>query len=564
MKTMKNTSIKLYTCLIILSAIAVSCQKDFLDTKIDTSLTDINLESDYRVMTRFANAPYPYLNYVSDGFTSVDNNLFAACTDEAVQTSTGFNESAIFTKGLLTPYNNPDNVYNNCYEGIRAANYFIENFQDYRTRLAQNRDTLSDNAIQYNLDVKDMGYYMAEAHVLRAFYYYELLKRYGGVPLVKTTLSIEDNSNIARAEVSEIVEFIVSEIDQQLENLQPNWAKYDKNKDGRLTKAAALAIKQRVLMLYSSPLHNPANDVERWKAAASAGNAIIALNQFTLDKKYDALFNSDNTVKSTETIWAVRRGATNDFDKRNYPINTPGGQNEITPTHNLVTAYEYIGQPDPANPYANRDPRLGFSIATNGSTWTGRPIQIWEGGTDSYKGSNVSRTGYYLKKFLNDKLDLVKNDAKQRSWIIFRYGETLLSYAEAMNEAYGPDNNNGYPLTARDAVNMVRSRAGVAMPAVAANTQSEMRDKIKHERRIELAFEGHRYWDLIRWNDAHSILNNPVTGVTATINSDSVTFTYSTIEVEKRVFQAPKMYFYPIPQAEIAMSGGVLTQNQGW
>lgn len=560
---MRNTSIKRYAYLIILTAFSVSCQKDFLDTKIDTSLTDINLESDYRVMFRFANAPYPYVNYVSDGFAAIDSNLFAVCTDEAVQTSTGFNESAIFTKGLITPYNNPDNVYNSCYEGIRAANYFLENFQDYKERLAYNRDTLSDKGIQYRLDVKDMGYYMAEAHVLRAYYYYELIKRYGGVPLVKNTLTIDDNTNIARAEVSEIVDFIISEIDQELNNLQPNWTKFDKNKDGRLTKAAALAIKQHVLMLYASPLHNPGNDQERWKKAAAAGNEIIALNQFSLDKKYDALFTSDNTVKSTEPIWTVRRGTTNKFDTKNYPINTPGGHNEITPTHDLVMAYEYIGEADPNNPYANRDPRMGLTIATNGSTWTGREIQIWEGGTDSYKSSNVSRTGYYLKKFLNDNLDLIKNDAKQRSWIIFRYGETLLSYAEAMNEAYGPDNNNGYTYTARDAVNLVRSRSGVGMPAVVANNQAEMRDKIKHERRIELAFEGYRYWDLIRWNDAERVLNMPVNGVVASMNSDS-TFTYSTIEVEKRVFHAPKMYLYPIPQAEIAKSDGVLVQNPGW
>jgi hypothetical protein len=574
MKTMRNTSIKLYTYLIILSAFFVSCQKDFLDTKIDTSLTDINLDSDYRVMFRFANAPYPYLNYVASGYEAIDNNLFAACSDEAVQTSTGFNESTIFTKGLMTPYNNPDNVYNLCYEGIRAANYFIENFQDYKVRLAQNRDTISDKGIQYNLDVKDMGYYMAEAHVLRAYYYYELIKRYGAVPLVKNTLSIDDNTNIARSDFSEIVDFIISEIDTELPNLNPDWINSvknplytktaDQNKAGRLDKASALSIKQRVLLLSASPLHNPTNDVEKWKKAAEAGNQLIAMNQFSLDAKYDALFTSDNTVKSKETIWAIRLGTTNNLEKSNYPIMTKGGHNEITPTQNLVNAYEFIGAEDPSNPYANRDPRLNLTIATNGSTWTGRPIQIWDGGTDSYKKSNVSRTGYYLRKFLNDKLDLIKNDAKQRSWIVFRYGETLLSYAEAMNEAYGPDNNNGYSLTAREAINIVRSRAGVAMPAVVAANQSEMRDKIKHERRIELAFEGYRYWDLIRWKDAENALNTPITGVVATMNSDSITVTYATIEVEKRVFNASKMYLYPIPQAEIAKSDGVILQNSGW
>jgi hypothetical protein len=565
MKTMRKTPYKLYPFLIILAALTIGCQNDFLDTKVDTGLTDANIESENNALFRFANAPYSVLYLVSNGFNSVDGNLFAAVSDEAVATSSGLTESKIFTQGLLTPYNNPDDVYDACYVGIRAANYYLENFQDYKERLSKNRDTISDNGLQYHLDVANAKFFMAEAHVLRAYYYYELIKRYGAVPLVKTTLTINDNTDIARSEVSEIVNFIVSEIDQQKNLLQENWKTFDQSKAGRLTKAAALAIKLRTQMLYASPLYNTGNDLARWQAAASTANELVALGQFTLDKNYSTMFLSSNTAKSTESIWELRLNTTNALERSNYPLKTPGGNNAITPSENLVSAYEYKGTPDLSDPYLNRDPRLALSIVTNNSTWTGRPIQIFAGGTDDYTLKNVSLTGYYLKKFLNDKLDLVKDASQQRTWIIFRYGEILLNYAEAMNEAYGPDDKHGYSMSARDAVNAVRSRPGILMPAVVAANQAEMRSKIKHERRIELAFEGHRYWDLIRWKDAETVLNTKITGVVpVSVNPENTKFNYQVKDVENRVFDGSKMYLYPIPQAEISKSNGILTQNPNW
>ncbi|MFA9391581.1 MAG: RagB/SusD family nutrient uptake outer membrane protein [Prolixibacteraceae bacterium] len=560
---MKNNFIERYLIAFLLVALTVSCEKDFLDTRIDTQMTDVNVESDYHVLFQFANAPYSQLYRVANGFSAIDNNLFAVCSDEAVQTSTGYRQSTTFTKGLMTPYNNPDDLYSVCYEGIRAANYFLENSEDYKERLSRNRDTISDNGKQYQLDVADLGFYRAEAHVLRAFYYYELIKRYGDVPLVETTLSINDNTDIARSNVADIVHFIEKEIDDHLFDLQENWLKYDKNKQGRIDKAVALSIKHRTLMLFASPLYNTEGDINRWKKAAAAANEIFKLNAYSLHKKYGELFTSDQSVKSAETIWAIRLGENNSLEWKNYPINSPGGNNEITPTDNLVSAYEKLTDFDEANPYLNRDPRLGYTIASNGSMWTGREIQIYEGGTDDYTKPNVSRTGYYLKKFLNNNLDLVNDASKQRSWIVFRYGELLLSYAEAMNEAFGPDNNNGYAYTAREAVNMVRARPDVAMAEVNATGQNEMRDKIKHERRIELAFEGYRYWDLIRWKDAEEALNATLLGVVATVSGDAKV-NYETIAVENRVFSAPKMYLYPISQFEIVKSNGVLIQNPGW
>jgi hypothetical protein len=179
------------------------------------------------------------------------------------------------------------------------------------------------------------------------------------------------------------------------------------------------------------------------------------------------------------------------------------------------------------------------------------------------KKTNTSRTGYYLKKFLNDNLNLVQGGTQVHHWPIFRYGEVLLEYAEAMNEAYGPDNNNGYANTARQALNMVRNRTGVAMPAVTVADVPGFRQAVKHERRVELAFENYRYWDLLRWKDAATVLNQPVTGVTVAKNG-SGQFVYTQFNVENRVFDASKMYYYPLPQSEVIKSNGVLQQNTGW
>ena len=550
----KQYLIAIATCLMISLS---GC--DYLDTKIDTQITPETLKSDYSKLKDLGYAPY---TFIRNGFYLMDNNIPAAMSDEAEQTSPT-SDVQRFNDGSWNAYNNPDNPYTYYYEGIRAANFFLEYSVDYKNQLAQNRDTISDNSYQYNLDVADIGWMRGEAHILRAYFYFDLIKRYGDVPLITKTLSLTDDLDLPRTGYNTIVDFIVSEIDNYADSLQVNWKALDSERDGRFTKGAALALKSRVLLYAASPLHNENNDRTRWEKAAEAAHDVIALNQYSLATDYRQLFLESNSATDNEIIWSVRTGATNSMEKANYPIGTPGGNSGVTPSQNLVSEYEYTGAPNPNNPYANRDPRLGFSIVTNNSTWNGRTIQIWSGGTDSYTNTGASRTGYYLKKFLIDNLYLTQDETRIHNWVMFRYAEILLNYAEAMNEAFGPDQDNGYGLTARDAVNRVRNRTGVKMPVVVANNQSEMRDKIKHERMIELAFEDHRYWDLLRWKDAETELNKPLRGIIAVRNS-ATNFSYTEFDVENRVFVAPKMYYYPIPQAEINKSKGILTQNQGW
>lgn len=531
---------------------------DLLDTKIDTLLTDENISTNYKTIWSFGYAPYSFLQ---NGFNGIDGNLFAAVSDEAEQTAPS-SAAQYFNQGNWNAYNNPDDVYSHHYRAIRAVNYFLDYSKDYVNFLALHRDTISDRQRQYKLDVQDIAWLRNESRVLRAYYYFELAKRYGGVPLVTETLQPTDNTDLPRAGFDEVINYVVSEINAVKDGLQEDWRTFDLSKAGRITKGAALAIKAKALLYAASPLHNSSGDIARWQAAAAAFHDIIAMNKYSLSGNYQNLFLTDNTVNSSETIWDIRLGATNDLEKKNYPIGTPGGGSGVCPSQNLVSAYEYTGTPDPSDPFVNRDPRLGFSIVRNNNWWNGRTIQTWEGGQDSWSNTNTSRTGYYLKKFLNDNLDLVQNQTKLRSWIVFRYGGTLLNYAEAMNEAYGPEDDNGWGMSARQAINAVRNRPLVLMPAVVATTKEEMRDRIKHESRIEFAFEDHRYWDLLRWKDAEIVLNQPLKGM-AVKNTDN-SFSYSEFTVESRIFSAPKMYYYPIPQVEISKSKGIVTQNTGW
>jgi len=172
-------------CVSFIAAGLAACEKNFLDTKIDTSQTQQTLSSNYTSLFSYANAPYVYLR---NDFAIIDNNLFAPVSDEAVQT-TATAAVKSFNNGSWNASNNPDNAYGGYYYGIRAANYFLEQSVNYKAFLALNRDTSSASGkINYTNDTLNIGWYRAEAHILRAFYYFELSKRYGGVPLVLYTL----------------------------------------------------------------------------------------------------------------------------------------------------------------------------------------------------------------------------------------------------------------------------------------------------------------------------------------------------------------------------------------
>ena len=539
-------------------ALVSSACSGFLDTSIDRNSTEETIKTNYSSIWGFGRAIYTPLGY---GFGMIDSNIFATASDEAQQTSAQSNV-IYFNKGMLNENVNPlFTYYRNYYEGIRAANFFLDYVGDGKGEalLAQNRNLVTD-AVNYARDLQSLAWFKAEAHVAKAYYYSELAKMYGGVPIVESAV---DTGMVSRSSYEDVVSYIVNEIDTYKDSLASNWDDFA-DREGRFTLGVALAIKSRTLLYAASPLHNPENDVTKWEAAAAAANELITSDSlsYELDPSYGSYFVGANPLSSPESIYLVRRSQSNNMEKNNYPIATQGGKSGATPTHNLVAAYEYVGAPDPANPYANRDPRLAASVVTNGSTWNGRTIDQAAGGTDDMANANASKTGYYLKKFLTDNLNLTQGQAAQHNWVAYRYGEILLNYAEAMNEAYGPDAvPEGYTMSARQALQMIRDRASSKLPKVLASDKDSFREAVKHERRIELAFEDHRYWDLLRWKDAMEVLNRPVLGVE--ITRDGEGWDYKVVEVADRTFHE-RNYYLPFLRSEIENSNNTLEQNPNY
>jgi len=215
-----------------------------------------------------------------------------------------------------------------------------------------------------------------------------------------------------------------------------------------------------------------------------------------------------------------------------------------------------------AAPYTGRDPRLAATVFYNGATWLNRTIQTYGGGLDKPDNAAVApvqtRTGYYLKKFLGSFATSTAFSSTSHNLPIFRHAEMLLNYAEALNELGQVEN-------AVTQIKAIRSRAGITAGAntrygiKVGITQAEMRTLIQNERRIELAFEEHRFWDIRRWKIAPQVLTTPITG---TVITNGTTVTYQTIPVLTPVWQ-DKMYHMPIPYDEV-MKNGKLIQNEGW
>lgn len=554
-----------HTMLLLLTGLAAcllgACKKDFLDRQISTELTEKEVFTSYARTRDFLIGTYGYL---PDGFGRIGGAMLDAATDDAEFTAEG-NNIQRYNTGSWNPYTNPDDNWNRAYTAIRRANLFLEEsgnvvLDNYKL----NPDaTAQQTYLNMQADLKRWRY---EARFLRAYFYFELVKRYGGVPLITRTLSINEDLDMARTGYDACMQFIADECDSAALNLPPKAPDVDL---GRATKGAAMALKSRALLYWASPLNNPDQLPARWQKAARAAKDVLDLNAYQIENDYRALFRS---FTSKEIIFAHRYAATNDFERANYPIGYEGGQSGTTPTQDLVDAYEMLdgtafswsNQLHAAAPYSNRDPRLSMTVILNNTQWKGRAVEIWTGGKDGKGVDRATRTGYYLKKHVDENLDLLQNRTSVHSWILFRLAEVYLNYAEAMNEAHGPDlDPEGYGLTARAAFNEVRKRTSVNMPQLIAGQwqQEAFRKKLQNERRVEMAFEEQRYWDARRWKLGTQLFNAPVRGVDIT-RTPAGTFTYAPFQLETRVFQ-PHMNWYPVPQVEKIKSSS-LEQTPGW
>lgn len=526
---------------------------------------------------------YNMVDYDFGNFSS--GAMLASASDESEYSQKG-NAIEDFYNGAWSPSNAKENLpsgWTKMYQGIATANAFLDEFQDATfDELMLNTD--------YNAQMHRYRNYQYEARFMRAYYYFNLVKAYGGVPLIDHVMTAEEVNQLSRSSADEIFKFIIAECDDIKDEIVENYSDLgqyalDTEETGRADRLAVLALKARAALYWASPLFNSTGDTERWHQAALYTKQLLdaceARGKGLADNYADLwsarAYNTANISK--EIIFGRRYNSASSGDHiveaYNYPVGIEGGTGGNCPSQNLVDAYDMknglpIGDAasgyDAANPYANRDPRLAATIAVNGDVWPTyqtAALQTWQGGVNGEPQVGATPTGYYLKKLCNGSISLASNSTVQNAthmWLTFRMGEFYLNYAEAVFKYLGTAEatSSELPMSALEAVNKTRQRAGVGLlPAGLDNTTFWTR--YQNERMVELAFEGHRFWDVRRWKEAHKFLTG-ITEMKLTHNEDG-TVSYTRNHVARQ--WDDKMYLFPIPQTE-RMKNHNLEQNTGW
>ena len=483
--------------------------------------------------------------------------MASSVTDESMYNTD--NGSWLIEQGQMAANNTGflGTLYARSYAGIRDCNYALSLINGLPLSTAHKNRLIG------------------ELEFIRAYRYQDLIRNYGGIVLIgdqvsQLTDNLQNPALFKRATIQESIAYATAQLDDAAAKLPLNndatWAL------GRATKGAALALKSRLLLYAASPLYNAGT----WQDAAAAAKAVMDLGKYTLSQNgYQQLFLSPNDNEIIfERLFVVNTARHVCMEISNGPNGYDGWAGN-TPYQNLVDAYQMnngkaITDPasgyDPQNPYINRDPRFYATILYNKAPYRNSTVDVYlPGGKDSNQGPsnwNASQTGYYLRKFMNDAypIDNPWSVAGGQPWIYMRYAEILLNYAEAQNEASGPD------ATVYAAINSIRARASVNMPPLPGGlSQTDMRTAIQNERQIELAFEEQRFYDVRRWKIATQTENVPAYGVSVTVNAANPSgYTYTRkIALANRSF-LPQHYWLPIPLTEIQASGGQLQQNPGY
>jgi len=548
-----------YSIIALAGATFASCKKDYLDVVPTDRVADVTILSDSSLFNDYVINRYMSIKLqdkegegTNPGFgRGFEYAMWCSASDEAIYNND--DNTWLMQRGLLAPENTgiAGTIWGRSYRSIRECNYGL------------------NNIMQVQMSEGLRNRLRGELHFIRAFRYHDLIRNYGKVVLTGDKVyNLNDNmaeANYTRASIKEGIDYAVAELDSAVQYLPA--ANDDKWQLGRATKGAALALKARLLLYAASPLYNTGT----WEAAAAAAKAVMDLTQYTIAPDYAKLFLN---VNNNEIIFC-RQYAIGARHVCMEIANGPNGYNGWagnSPLQNLVDAYEMkSGKPitdvtsgyDAANPYANRDARFYASILYNGASYRGSTIQGYTpGGKDSKDGPsnwNSTKTGYYLRKFMDDNnpIDNPWEVAGLQPWIYLRYAEVLLNYAEAQNEAAGPD------ATVYAAINQIRQRESVKQPVLAAGlSQSQMRDVIRRERQVELAFEEHRFYDVRRWKIAMQTENVPAYGVDITIANGKTVYTRKEA-LSGRLF-AEKNYWLPIPRTEILATNNKLEQTTGY
>lgn len=529
---------KINTLIILIILIAFTNCGDYLDPEPRSKYTEMDawksIENTYLYINGFYKPIYEYgpygVKYANVSMTDGFSDIFRYNVN--VMGGNGGDVNKVVYTGNISPASNILSDYSYEYNRIRRINEFLYGLETYA---------------KYDEEV--IRLMEAQARFFRAYLYFMLVRNHGSV-VIRDKLDGPKEAYKARSPENECWDFIENDLDFAAENLPDEW---DKDNFGRITKGAVCGFKSRA-MLYA----------KRWESAANAAQKVIDKEGifYELLPEYADVFRKNDTK---EVVLGFRFGGEVRhsilFDQlycppSDHPQTYTGARSIGVPTQEMVDSYymadgtkfDWNNPEHATNPYNNREPRFYASILYNGASWKGKTIETFVGGKDGYKEfgteiqPNTTTTGYYIRKLLNENVINMSEKGTQE-WAEVRYAEVLLNHAEALNEA-------GKPEQALLSLNKVRKRA--KLPSITETNIETLRQIIREERKIELAFEGQRYWDLRRWKIAHEVLGGKrMHGIKITKNSDD-TFNYEVVDCDKkdRYFEE-RYYQFPIPQAEI-------------
>ena len=504
-----------------------------------------------------------YAQVYNQEFEANSTSFLAGATDEAMY---ALEAGAInsYTNGGWSPATPFSTTWDKAYTAISEIHMYLEKIHKIDISEWEHNPHYSNWSQQ-------MEIFPYELRFLRAYFYFELFKTYGDVPLVTTTLTNAQANNVKRATAAEIVKFIVDEIDEIAPHLPLSYATEVGAEFGRANRVAAYALKARTLLYAASPLH----EVATWDEAAKACAFIIDnASAWGLKlSKYADLWG-ENAFFNAELIWGIGRGASNDFEKAHYPVGVENGSSGNCPTQTFVDQYEYqadgvtFGTRNPGsidltaeNPYEGLDPRFALTVVKDGDEWPTngaqkKVIETFMGGFNAAPKYGATPTGYYLRKYVDGAAVTTADNqvTRRHTWIVFRLGEFYLDYAEAVFNATGSANDKTYGMSANEAINVLRTRADINMPKFTEDGAAWV-ERYERERLVELAFENHRFWDVRRWKKGDKYFKS----VEVANISASKQLTRSTVTRQWE----DKYYLYPIPQTEIKKNPA-LGQNPGW
>lgn len=554
---MKKISLYILT---VITLLVSSCGDDFFDVTPTDRLSDLTFykaEEDFVVAV---NAIYPYLKTAAtpnnssdnqggiiDDETMTDNAFFNRNWSGHYRVGNGQHSASDFQPGVTGSIL----VWIPKYEGIRRANAVIGRIEEVEFDSEELKKRL-----------------VAEARFMRAYLHFDLAFKFGDIPIVTEELSIPEGANVTQNTRKEVIDFVLAELAAIANDLPVS---YEGDDIGRATRGAALAFRARYALYAAGP--GVLDDDSYYTIARDAAKAVMDLGVYGLHDSYATLFTPDSE-NSNEIIFANQYAAPTRVHNLwgTFAPPSQGGSGQIGPLRSLLDAYEAIdGLPiatsavyDPNNQYENRDPRLDMTIIRPGTEFAGRTFQPTMVSDPDFVGKDnlsSSFTGMYLKKYL---IEPEKASPAQSGMnvILMRYPEVQLIYAEAKIEL------NEIDATVYDALNYARGRADVNMPDYTAAMypdQAALREVLRRERRVELAFEGHRFFDIRRWKIAETVMNGPVYGadyVDDPSTPDDDALAGETVFVETRTFNPNRDYLWAIPPNEVTLSD--LSQNPNY